>query len=120
MFVPSDCHNLVFMADRTHRELSDDNLQQIASAYHCWRADEDEEYQDIPGFCKAASLDEIRKNGYVLTPGGYVGTAPDTEDQEPFEEKMARLTQEQSAQLPEGRRLEDDMVKNLRVLGYDL
>ncbi|WP_139112394.1 N-6 DNA methylase, partial [Acidithiobacillus thiooxidans] len=77
-------------------------------------------YADVPGFCKAASLDDIRKNGHVLTPGRYVGAAAKDDDGEPFEEKMARLTQELSEQLAEGRRLEDEMRKNLGLLGYEL
>ena len=115
-----DARNLGSMADRTHRELSDEDIQKIADTYHHWRGDGDGEYEDVPGFCKAASLDEIRKNGHVLTPGRYVGAAAKEDDGEPFEEKMDRLTQELSAQLAEGRRLEEEMRKNFRVLGYEL
>ena len=115
-----DARNMGFMADRTHRELSDEDIQKIADTYHNWRGDGNGEYEDIPGFCKAASLDEIRKNGHVLTPGHYVGAAAKDDDDEPFEEKMARLTKELSAQLAEGRRLEEEMLKNFRVLGYEL
>ena len=115
-----DARNMGFMADRTHRELSDEDIQKIADSYHNWRGDGDGEYADIPGFCKAASLDEIRKNGHVLTPGRYVGAAAKDDDDEPFEEKMDRLTKELSAQLAEGRRLEEEMLKNFRVLGYEL
>ena len=115
-----DARNMGFMADRTHRELTDEDIQKIADTYHNWRGDGDGEYEDIPGFCKAASIDEIRKNGHVLTPGRYVGAAAKDDDGEPFEEKMDRLTKELSAQLAEGRRLEDEMLKNFRVLGYEL
>ena len=115
-----DARNMGFMADRTHRELTDEDIQKIADTYHNWRGDGDGEYADIPGFCKAASLDEIRKNGHVLTPGRYVGAAAKDDDGEPFEEKMDRLTKELSAQLAEGRRLEEEMRKNFRVLGYEL
>ena len=115
-----DARNLGFMADRTHRELSDEDIQKIADTYHNWRGDGDGEYADVPGFCKAVSLDEIRKNGHVLTPGRYVGAAAKDDDGEPFEEKMDRLTKELSAQLAEGRRLEEEMLKNFRVLGYEL
>ena len=108
------------MADRTHRELSDEDIQKIADTYHNWRGDGDGEYADIPGFCKAASLDDIRKNGHVLTPGRYVGAAAKDDDGEPFEEKMARLTKDLSEQLAEGRRLEDEIRKNFRLLGYEL
>ncbi|MHB8225509.1 class I SAM-dependent DNA methyltransferase [Acidithiobacillus sp.] len=115
-----DARNMGFMADRTHRELSDEDIQKIADTYHNWRGDGDGEYADVPGFCKAASLDEIRKNGHVLTLGRYVGAAAKDDDDEPFEEKMDRLTKELSAQLAEGRRLEEEMLKNFRVLGYEL
>ncbi|WCE95267.1 N-6 DNA methylase [Acidithiobacillus ferriphilus] len=115
-----DARNLGSMADRTHRELSDEDIQKIADTYHHWRGDGDGEYEDVPGFCKAASLDDIRKNGHVLTPGRYVGAAAKDDDDEPFEEKMARLTKDLSEQLAEGRRLEEEMRKNFRVLGYEL
>ena len=115
-----DARNMGFMADRTHRELSDEDIQKIADTYHNWRGDGDGEYADVPGFCKAASLDEIRKNGHVLTPGRYVGAAAKDEDDEPFEEKMGRLTKDLSEQFAEGRRLEDEIRKNLGMLGYEL
>ncbi|MBU2802672.1 SAM-dependent DNA methyltransferase [Acidithiobacillus caldus] len=115
-----DARNMGYMADRTHRELSDEDIQKIADTYHNWRGDGDGEYADVPGFCKAAGLDEIRKNGHVLTPGRYVGVAAKDDDDEPFEEKMARLTKELSEQFAEGRRLEDEIRKNLGMLGYEL
>lgn len=109
---------------RTRAITSDDesfeDIQKIADTYHNWQGDGDGEYADVPGFCKAASLDEIRENGHVLTPGCCVGVAATEDDGEPFEEKMDRLTRELSAQLAEGRRLEDEMLKNFRVLGYEL
>ncbi|WP_414041705.1 N-6 DNA methylase [Acidithiobacillus sp. M4-SHS-6] len=115
-----DARNMGFMADRTHRELSGEDIQQMADAYHNWRGDGPGEYVDIPGFCKAASLDDIRKFGHVLTPRRYVGAAAKDEDDEPFVEKMERLTQELSEQLAEGHRLEAEMRKNFRVLGYEI
>ena len=108
------------MADCTHRELFDEDIQKIADTYHNRRGDGDGGYADIPDFCKAASHDEIRKIGHVLTPGRYVGAADKDDDDEPFEEKMARSTKELSEQFAEGRRLEDEIRKNFRVLGYEL
>ena len=68
----------------------------FADTYHAWRGDQDgqKQYEDIPGFCKAATLDDIRPHGYVLTPGRYVGAAVAEDDDEPIAEKMARLTAE--------------------------
>ena len=80
------------MIDRVHRELNDEDIAKIASTYHAWRGDEGaSEYADVPGFCKAAKLDDIRKHGHVLTPGRYVGAEAAEDDGEPFEDKMRGL-----------------------------
>ena len=75
-------------------------------------------YTDIPGFCKSASLDEVRKHGHVLTPGRYVGAAPQEDDGEPFEQKMARLAAQWREQQAEARRLDAAIEVNLRSLGF--
>jgi type I restriction-modification system DNA methylase subunit len=75
-------------------------------------------YQDVPGFCKDATLDEIRGHGYVLTPGRYVGAGDAEDDGEPFEEKMRRLVATLQEQQEEGRRLDEAIAENLGVLGY--
>ncbi len=62
-------------------------------------------YADIPGFCKSATLEEVRKHGHVLTPGRYVGAPPQEDDGEPFEEKMARLSAQWREQQAEAERL---------------
>jgi type I restriction enzyme M protein len=72
----------------------------------------------VPGFCRAAPLDEIRKHGHVLTPGRYVGAAAAEEDAEPFDEKMRRLTATLGAQHEEGARLDSAIRENLARLGY--
>jgi type I restriction enzyme M protein len=77
-------------------------------------------YSDTPGFCKAATLDDIRQHGYILTPGRYVGAAEVEEDGEPFEEKMARLVAELRAQQAEGAKLDALIWANLEEIGYDL
>ena len=74
-------------------------------------------YADIPGFCKSVTLEEIRAQGYVLTPGRYVGAAEVEEDDEPFEQKMARLTKELETQFEESRRLEAQIREKLGRLG---
>ena len=75
-------------------------------------------YADVPGFCKSASLEEIGKHGHVLTPGRYVGTAPQVDDGEPFEEKMTRLTGKWREQQAEARRLDAEIEANLKRLGF--
>jgi len=75
-------------------------------------------YRDILGFCKSATLDDIRKHGHVLTPGRYVGAEAQEEDGEPFEEKMKRLTATLVSQFSESAELEKAIRENLRGLGY--
>ncbi|MCL6547213.1 MAG: N-6 DNA methylase, partial [Bryobacteraceae bacterium] len=87
--------------------------------YHAWRGDPDAgEYRDTPGFCKSATLEEIRKHGYVLTPGRYVGAEATPDDGEPFEEKMARLVAQLKEQQAEAAKLDATIAANLKELGY--
>ena len=87
-----DARKIGYMLDRTRRELSQEDIAIIADTYHAWRGSgEAKEYEDVPGFCKSATLEEIHKHGHVLTPGRFVGAAPQEDDREPFEEKMTRL-----------------------------
>jgi type I restriction enzyme M protein len=72
----------------------------------------------VPGFCKSATLEEIRKHNYVLTPGRYVGAAQQQEDDEPFEQKMARLMAELEAQFAESARLEAQIRESLKRVKY--
>ena len=114
-----DARKLGSLVDRTHRELSDEEIARIAGAYHAWRGDEGTgDYADEPGFCKSVNLEEIRGHGHVLTPGRYVGAADAQEDDEPFDEKMARLTATLREQTAEGRRLDMLIEANLRELGF--
>ena len=115
-----DARKLGTMIDRVHRELTDEDIRKIADTYHAWRGDKDceVEYKDIPGFCKAATLEEIRTHNYVLTPGRYVGAAEVEDDGEPFEEKMERLTAELREQMKEAERLDKLIWANLEDLGY--
>jgi type I restriction enzyme M protein len=115
-----DARKMGTLVDRTHRELTDDDVATIAGTYHAWRGDEGAgEYADVAGFCRAAPLDEIRKHGHVLTPGRYVGAAAAEEDDEPFDEKMRRLTATLREQQTEAARLDDAILRNLKALGYD-
>jgi type I restriction enzyme M protein len=115
-----DARKLGTMIDRVHRELTYEDIRKIADTYHAWRGDKDceAEYADTPGFCKAATLEEIRSHNYVLTPGRYVGAAEVEDDDEPFEEKMKRLTAELREQMKEAERLDKLIWANLEDLGY--
>jgi type I restriction enzyme M protein len=102
-----------------HRELTDDDLAKIAGTYHAWRGDKGaSKYADVPGFCRAAKVEDIRKHGHVLTPGRYVGAEAAEEDEEPFEEKMQRLTATLGKQEEEGTKLDAAIAANLKELGY--
>lgn len=116
-----DARKLGVLIDRVHRDLTDDEIAQIAGTYHAWRGDAGAgEYADVPGFCKSATTDDIRSHGYVLTPGRYVGAAEVEEDDEPFEAKMERLTTTLATQMAEGAQLDAAIRDNLRALGYTL
>ncbi len=114
-----DARKLGSMADRTHRELTDDDLAKIAGIYHAWRGDKDAgKYVDVSGFCKAAKLDDIREHGHVLTPGRYVGAGAIEDDGEPFEGKMKRLATTLREQQAEAAKLDASIAVNLKELGY--
>lgn len=110
------------MVDRTHRELTEDDIAKIAGTYHAWRGDKgvDKKYEDIPGFCKSATLEEIRKHGYVLTPGRYVGAEKKEDDGEPFAEKMQRLVAQLREQQAEAAKLDKAIAANLKNLGFPM
>src|SRR5437667_1831129 len=114
-----DARKLGRMVDRTHRELTDDDIARIASTYHAWRGEKDAgKYADVPGFCRSALPEEVRKHGHVLTPGRYVGAEAQEDDGEPFEEKMKRLAATLRAQQGEAAKLDAAIAANLKGLGY--
>lgn len=115
-----DARNLGEMVDRTHRAFSSEDIKKISDTYHAYRGTNNQEYQDIAGFCKVALLDEIAKNDYVLTPGQYVGLAKQEDDGEPYEEKMARLTSELKEQFEESNKLQAQIKDVLKELGYEI
>ena len=119
-----DARKLGVMVDRRHRELSQDDVKKIADTYHAWRGEpvegQEVEYADVAGFCKATKLDEIRKQSYMLTPGRYVGVEEEEEDEEAFDEKMKNLTSELAKQIEEGKKLDEEITKNLEKIGYAL
>ena len=137
-----DARKLGQLVDRTHRELTDEEVYRIANTYHAWRRssstsspstgektfspspsmgtgeDESFEYADIPGFCKSATIDDIRKHGHVLTPGRYVGAEVQEDEGETFGEKMRRLTATLRGQQAEAAKLDVTIAANLKELGY--
>lgn len=115
-----DARNMGTMINRRNRELTQEDIAKIADTYHNWRGTNGGEYQDLPGFCKVATLDEIAEHDYVLTPGRYVGSAEIEEDDEAFEEKMKRLTSELNVQFAESAKLEQQIKENLQRAGYEL
>ncbi|MFA7119452.1 MAG: N-6 DNA methylase, partial [Sphaerochaetaceae bacterium] len=114
-----DARQMGTMVSRKNRELTAEDIQKISQTYHQWRTIGGD-YQDIKGFCKAATLDEVSTNGFVLTPGRYVGSEVIEEDDEAFEEKMQRLTAELGQQFAESRQLEERIKKNLNSIGFKI
>jgi len=112
-----DARKLGEMRDRTHAELTDEDIARVASVYHAWRGEKEAgEYQDVPGFCMSATVDVIRSHNYVLTPGRYVGAADLEDDDEPFGEKLARLTKTLEGQFAENDQLEQTILHNIKRL----
>lgn len=108
--------NLGTMVTRRLRELSESDIKKIAETYYNYQNHEN--YEDIKGFCYLATLDEIKSNDYVLTPGRYVGVEDSNDDDIPFDEKMKTITSELSKQFEESHKLEEEIKKNLKVIGY--
>jgi len=112
-----DARKMGVLIDRVHRELTAEEIANIAAAYHAWRGDAGAGiYEDVPGFCKSATVEEIKKNGYVLTPGRYVGSEAAEDDGEPFEEKIRILKARLEEQFLESARLEAEIRANLKVM----
>lgn len=113
-----DARNLGTMVTRKLRELSEEDTEKIASTYH--KFVNDDNYENIAGFCKVATIDEIKENNYVLTPGRYVGVEEQEDDGIPFEEKMKTITSELKEQFEESHKLEEEIKKNLEAIGYGI
>lgn len=116
-----DARALGVLVDRTRRELTDEQIQKIADTYHAWRGEQGAaDYADVAGFCKSATLEDIRKHGYVLTPGRYVGIKGFVKDNESFEERMTRLTTELGEQLAESATFQTTMREQLKLIGFPI
>ena len=114
-----DARKMGSMVTRKNRELTEEDLNKISETYHKWRTI-DGKYEDVKGFCKAAKIEEVEKNGFVLTPGRYVGSDFVEEDDEVFEEKMAKYTKELSGQFKQSKELEERIKKNLKSIGFEI
>lgn len=113
-----DARNMGVMVTRKLKELTDNDIKKIAETVENWQNENN--YIDIAGFSKSATLDEIKKNDYILTPGRYVGLPEEEDDGEPFNEKMERLTNELSMFFTEGDRLQAEVKKQLKGIGYEV
>jgi type I restriction enzyme M protein len=117
-----DARSLGYMVDRAERALSDDDIAGIANVFHAWRGSPSAveaglAYEDVPGFCKSATLADIKAADYALTPGRYVGAADVEDDGEPIEDKIERLTKELFEQFNESARLEKVVREQLGRIG---
>lgn len=117
-----DARQLGTMETRVNRVLTDEDIAKIADTVHAWRGDgeTDTAYEDVPGLCKSANLAEIENNGFLLTPGRYVGSSEANDDGEPFDDKMQRLVLSLKQQQEEAFRLNNEISVNLRKLGYEI
>ena len=119
------------MVSRTQKELTKEDIATIADTFHAWRSSESElkrriesneigveQYQDQAGFCKVATLDDMKANDFVLTPGRYVGAADVEDDGIAFETKMQELTHTLYRQLDEAATLDQAIRANMEALGY--
>jgi len=114
-----DARKMGTMVDRVHRELMDDDIAKIIGAYHAWRGDKGVfKYQDVAGFCKSSNLEEIKKHGYVLTPGRFVGTEDIVDKGDPYDVKMPRLVAKLNQQFVESEKLERQIKEILKTLGH--
>jgi type I restriction enzyme M protein len=114
-----DAREMGSMISRVNKELTNDDIADIASTYHAWRGKEkDGDYEDKAGYSKSATLAEIKTNDFVLTPGRYVGTAAIEDDGIPFETKMTELSETLYNQMDQAEKLDKTISQNLEVLGY--
>jgi len=113
-----DAREMGEMISRKNRTLTDEDIKKIAGTYHVWRNGGN--YEDIAGFSKSADISEIEKQGFILTPGRYVGFKEEEDDGIPFEEKMEKLVSELKKTFEEGEILDKRIKENLKELGYDI
>ncbi len=112
-----DARKMGHMVDRKHRDFSEEDIQKLAATFEAFQ---NGTLEDVKGFCSVATLQDIAKQDYILTPGRYVGIEEQEDDGEPFEEKMARLTSELSDMFAKSRELEDEIRRKLGAIGYEI
>lgn len=114
-----DARQLGSMISRTQRAFSKEDVDKIAGTYHAWRGQQSAgTYQDVAGFCRSATIDEVAQHNYVLTPGRYVGTESAEDDGETFESKMQSLVGQLYEQMELAKELASQIQRNLQELGY--
>ena len=111
-----DARKMGQMVDRKHRDLAEEDIKKLADTFEAFQ---NGTLEDVKGFCAVATLEDIVKQDYILTPGRYVGIEEQTDD-EPFEEKMARLTSELSDMFAKSHELEDEIRESLKSIGYEV
>ena len=110
------------MISRKQRELTDNDIAKVAEMYHNWRSPERfaTDYKDVPGFCKSANIQEVRKNNYILTPGRYIDFKAVEDDGVAFEEKMKTLTSTFAEQMRKANELDEAIKTNLAKIGFNI
>lgn len=112
-----DARKMGYMADRKHRDFTDEDIQKIADTFEAFQ---NGALEDVKGFCAVKTTADIAEQDYILTPGRYIGIEEQEDDGEPFEEKMTRLTAELSQMFDKSHELEDEIRKKLRAIGYEI
>ncbi len=113
-----DASEMGYMQDRVHRDFAEEDIDKITQTYHNWRKGGD--YEDIKGYCKSATIEEIQKHNHVLTPGRYVGIPDEKDDSIPFEEKMAELSTTLKEQMEKEAQLNQEIKDQLSNIGVNL
>jgi len=111
-----DARKMGYMVDRKHRDFTDEDIQKLADTFAAFQ---DGNLEEVKGFCSVASIEDIQKQDYILTPGRYVGIEEQEEDDEPFEEKMTRLTSELFEMFDKSHDLENEIRRKLGAIGYE-
>ena len=112
-----DARKMGHMVDRKHRDFSDEDIKKLADTFEAFQ---NGTLEDVKGFCSIATLQDIAKQDYILTPGRYVGIEEGPVDDEPFEEKMTRLTSELSGMFEKSHELEKEISAKLGAIGYEI